>query len=62
MAVTLEVLFIIHICSANKVYDIILSFITFAIIADIDYLFAVAINYRFFMRVLRESEIVIEPT
>ena len=62
VAITFEVLMIIQICSTNKISEIILSFIMFGIIAELDYWFSQTIQYRFFMRVLKESEIVIQPT
>ena len=62
VAITFEVLMIIQICSTNKISEIILSFIMFGIIAEIDYWFSQTIQYRFFMRLLKESEIVIKPT
>ena len=62
VAITFEVLMIIQICSTNKISEIILSFIMFGIIAEIDYWFSQTIQYRFFMRLLKESEIVIQPT
>ena len=62
VAITFEVLMIIQICSTKKISEIILSFIMFGIIAEIDYWFSQTIQYRFFMRLLKESEIVIQPT
>jgi len=62
VAITFEVLMIIQICSINKISEIILSFIMFGIIAEIDVWFSQTIQYRFFMRLLKESEIMIQPT
>ena len=62
VAITFEVLMIIQICSTIKISEIILSSIMFGIIAEIDHLSSQSIQYRFFMRVLKESEIVIQPT
>ena len=62
VAITFEVLMIIQICSTKKISEIILSFIMFGIIAEIDYWFSQTIQYRFFMRLLKESEILIQPT